>query len=154
MPTPTDFIAFCEKVGGKPLTPQQRLLATALAESAHKHIVFAPTPRTGRRKTLTPNKSVRTPMPNDEHSPKLSVVITKSPGTLDKSRSVVWLCTLCGKEGANRMQVNIQGSKSCYKHAVPVYSDTIRRDAHEVRAIRAPEPKEQTRDPAWTYRPG
>lgn len=46
------------------------------------------------------------------------------------------------------------GSKSCYKHAVPVYSDTIRRDAHEVRAIRAPEPKEQTRDPAWTYRPG
>lgn len=49
MPTPTDFIAFCEKVGGKPLTPQQRLLATSLAESAHKHIVFAPTPRTGRR---------------------------------------------------------------------------------------------------------
>lgn len=49
MPTPTDFIAFCEKVGGKPLTPQQRLLATALAESAQKQIVFVPTPRTGRR---------------------------------------------------------------------------------------------------------
>ena len=48
MPTPTDFIAFCEKVGGKPLTSQQRLLATALAESAQKHIVFAPIPRTGR----------------------------------------------------------------------------------------------------------
>ena len=49
MSPPTDFIAFCEKVGGKPLTPQQRLLATTLAESARKHVVFAPTPRTGRR---------------------------------------------------------------------------------------------------------
>ena len=38
MPTPTDFIAFCEKVGGKPLTPQQRLLATALAESPAREI--------------------------------------------------------------------------------------------------------------------
>ena len=49
MPTPNNFIAFCEQLGGKPLTPQQRLLATALAESAQKRIVFAPTPRTGRR---------------------------------------------------------------------------------------------------------
>ena len=49
MPTPTDFIAFCEKVGGKPLTSQQRLLATALAESTQRHIVIAPTFRSSRR---------------------------------------------------------------------------------------------------------
>ena len=86
-------------------------------------------------------------MPNTKHSLKLSVVITNPDGKLDKSRHVVWICTVCGKKGANRMQ-------SCYDHAVPVYADTVRCDASGVYATRAPEPKEQVIDPAWVYRPG
>ena len=86
-------------------------------------------------------------MPSPKHSSKLSVVITNPDGKLDKSRHVVWICTVCGKKGANRMQ-------SCYDHAVPVYADTVRCDAPGVYATRALEPKEQVLDPAWVYRPG
>ena len=75
-------------------------------------------------------------MPSTKHSSKLSVVITNPDGKLDKSRHVVWICTVCGKKGANRMQ-------SCYDHAVPVYADTVHCDASGVYATRAPEPKEQ-----------
>jgi uncharacterized UBP type Zn finger protein len=66
-----------------------------------------------------------------------------------QARAIVWLCAACGRVGKNRMTV---GDESCYLHAQAVYADSIVRVGDKVTAVAAPEPKGQSKDPAWVDR--
>ena len=79
---------------------------------------------------------------------KVEVTVPKKPNVVEP-RAIVWLCAACGRVDKNRMTV---GDESCYLHAQAVYADSIVRVGDKVTAVAAPEPKGQSKDPAWVDR--